>query len=184
MATKAATFAILAMVAGMGLAGTAHAQDRRGTVNQPVIERFAGSRIADQGIKALDQVRFVTRTTAKGFEGPTLKGRRAWTVFQGPRGHSGFELFAYYRSAAAASGFKTLYTCSRATCPGTLFYAGMGGLQNETVMAMGSAGDGSIDDSHYLVASRPTLDGIEYIRIVVRGPALPVALVDLVRVAG
>jgi hypothetical protein len=62
-------------------------------------------------------------------------------------------------------------------------FNGMGGPNNEIVRAMSNAGDGSIEDSHYLVASRPTLDGTEYIRIAVRGPALPVALVDIVRVA-
>jgi outer membrane protein OmpA-like peptidoglycan-associated protein len=158
--------------------------DRAGTTDMPILARYEGSVIVDQGVKAFDRVEFTTRVLPNSkFESTNIEGRRVWTVLQGPSGRSGLEVFLNYQRAIDAQGFKTLYTCSRTQCNNNLLYDGMGGMRNEVVGAMGRAGDGSIDDVHYLVAQRSTPNGTDTVRLAVRGPKLPVALVDVVQSA-
>jgi OmpA-OmpF porin, OOP family len=181
------TRVVLAAMSALLLApvlAPALAKDRSGTTDMPVLARYEGSIIVDQGVKAFDRVEFTTGVLpGGGFQSTGLEGRRVWTVLQGPSGRSGLEVFLNYQRAIDAQGFKTLYTCSRDQCNGRLFYDGMGGTRNEVVSAMGRAGDGSIDDAHYLVAQRTTIAGTDTVRLAVRGPKLPVALLDLVESA-
>ena len=51
---------------------------------------------------------------------------------------------------------------------------------SEIVRALSLYGDGSIDDPHYLVASRVVATGTQYVRIAARGPSLPVVVLDIV----
>ena len=151
--------------------------DRRGSVEPPIVGRYTGSAIKDQSVKAFDRTQLAIRFGAQGkFEGPTIEGRRIWTALQGPKGRSGFEAFSNYQRAIAAQGFTTLYTCSREKCPRGLFFEGVGG---ELARALSVFGDGSLDDGHYLAASRSTPAGVEYVRLAVRGPTLPVTILDI-----
>ncbi len=146
----------------------------------PVPDSFAGSRDYARSGLGLDSVLFVVPRAKAVGTGLQVEGQRSWTVYQGPSGTSGFAVFIHYKRELTERGYTIVYTCSRKACPYNLMSAGMGGLLNPIVSAMGSAGDGSVDDTHYIVARRLTPNGTDYARIAVRGPTLPVASVDIV----
>jgi OmpA-OmpF porin, OOP family len=154
-------------------------------VEPTVVSRFEGSVIKDQAQVAFDRT---TLTTGVASDGSLLQlsfeGSRLWTAMQGPRGRSGFEVFASYREAISKAGFQFVYACSREQCPSELFRRGLGGDAYSAIpRALTLHGDGSIEDRHYLLAKRGTPAGDEYLRVAVAGPKLPVAVLDLLQPA-
>ena len=166
---------------GMGSLG--RAQDVRDAVEPPILGRYEGSVIREQTIQAFDRVTMNTRLGAQGkFEGITVEGRHALTILRGPRGRSALEIFTNYANALNTAGFKTAFRCSREQCPRGMFLEGLGpdpngGLRRPLVLN----GDGSIEDAHYMVATRIVPAGTEYVRIVAMGPKLPVAVLEVVQ---
>lgn len=144
----------------------------------PSITAYPGSKIYRQANKDLDRTTFDIPGPKGVWRTKTVEGRRRWTVYQGPRGTSGLAVFEHYRARAIAAGFRPLATCALKLCPSTLLN-GLG-PNAEVFGPMAVAGDGSIEDTHYLVARRIREDTIDELRIAVRGPVLPVALVDMV----
>ncbi len=149
------------------------AQDAKGAIDAPLLSRFEGSRIHRQGVKAFDQAVFQVGKPAP----LTVEGKRVWTVYIGMKGHSSFEVFRNYEQALAAEHFQTLYRCSR-NC-GMLFYSAVRDLDAE----FRTYGDTDSSDNTYLVASRSTAGGTEYVRVAVRSGTDPVALFDVVQPA-
>ncbi len=154
-------------------------------VEPTVVSRYEGSIIKDQAQSAFDRTLLTTGVTKDGrLLEQAFEGRRSWTAMQGPKGRSGFEVFASYRDAIAQSGFETVYTCSREKCPAALFSRGLGGdAYSALPRALAVLGDGSIEDRHYLLARHAKPGGDEFIRLVVGGPKLPVAVLDLMQPA-
>ncbi len=144
----------------------------------PSITAYPGTKVYREASKGLDRTTFDLPGLKGVWRPKTVEGTRRWTVYQGPRGTSGFAVFQHYRAQAIAAGFKTVATCSRKTCPSMLLN-GLG-ANGEVFGPMAVAGDGSIEDTHYLVARRVRDDAIDELRIAVRGPVLSVALVDMV----
>ena len=173
-------FEAIILTLALTLPITASAQPRAQELPDPTPAGFPGSREYRQASVGLDSVLFVVPRAKAIGTGLQVEGQRNWTVYQGPSGTSGFAVFAYYKSELAQRGYTVVYTCSRKACPYNLLTAGMGGLLNPIVAEMSAAGDGSVDDTHYIVARRLTRDGTDYARIAVRGPVLPVASVDIV----
>lgn len=160
-------------------AGLALAQDIKDAVEPPIVGRYEGSFIKEQSVRAFDRTAMATQFNARGqFERIDVEGRRTLTALQGPRGRSALEIFTNYANALKSAGFRVLYTCSRANCPSRML-EGLDELRRQLSLY----GDGSIEDQHYLVASRRVPVGTEYIRIAARGPVLPVVIVDIVQPA-
>lgn len=170
----------LSLILPVAAAAQARLQGQSQEIPDPVPDAFAGSRDYNQGSVGLDSVLFVVPRAKSVGTGLQVEGQRRWTVYQGPSGTTGFAVFAHYKRELAQRGYTIVYTCSRKACPYNLLSAGMGGILNPIVAAMAAAGDGSVDDTHYIVARRLTPDGTDYARIAVRGPVLPVASVDIV----
>ena len=160
----------------------AAAQDVKGAVEPPIVGRYEGSLIKQQSVRAFDRATFMTKLNAqRKYEGIAVEGQRTVTALQGPRGRSAFELFTNYANALRGAGFRTEYTCSRDQCPRDMLFAGLSDdPSSEIVRALSLYGDGSIDDPHYLVASRIVATGTQYVRIAARGPSLPVVVLDIV----
>ena len=158
-------------------------QDVKNAVEPPIVGRYEGSTIRVQSQQAFDRVNMTTRLGAQGkFEGITVEGRHSLTVLQGPRGRSALEIFTNYANALNTAGFQTVFRCSREQCPRGMFQEGLGpdaysGIRRPFVLS----GDGSIEDQHYMVASRITPAGTEYARLVAGGPRLPVTVVEIVQ---
>ncbi len=171
---------LFGVVAPMGLA-----QDLQGAIEPPIVGRYEGSFVKEQTVRAFDQTTMATRPNAQGqFERITVEGRRTLTALQGPRGRSALEVFTNYGNALKGAGFRTLYTCSRETCPRSMLLDGLGpDPTSELRRPLALFGNGSIEDRHYLVASRSVPTGTEYVRIAAMGPSLPVVVVDIVQPA-
>ncbi len=144
----------------------------------PSITAYPGSKIYREAKKDLDRTSFDVPGLKGVWRVKPVEGRRRWTVYQGPRDTSGFAVFQHYRASAAAAGFKIVATCSLKLCPSSLLN-GLG-ANSEVFGPMAVAGDGSVEDTHYLVARRVRDDAVDELRVAVRGPVLPVALVDMV----
>ena len=161
----------------------ATAQDVKGAVEPPIVGRYEGSLIKQQSVRAFDRATFMIKLNAqRKYEGIAVEGQRMVTALQGPRGRSAFELFTNYANALRGAGFRTEYTCSHEQCPRDMLFAGLSDdpSSSEIVRALSLYGDGSIDDAHYLVASRVVAAGTQYVRIAARGPSLPVVVLDIV----
>ena len=152
-------------------------------IEPPIVSRYEGSTIKQQAVVAFDRTVLTTGVAKNGsFTEQTFEGRRIWTAMQGPKGRSGFEVFVSYREAISQAGFQVAYTCSREKCNYTLFSQGLGGDSYSGLSrALAIYGDGSTADRHYLLARRATPDGDEFIRLVVGGPTLPVAVLDVMQ---
>ena len=161
------------------------AQDVRNAVEPPIVGRYEGSVIKEQSVRAIDRATMSTRADPPGkFESITVEGRRTLTALQGPRGRSALEIFTNYANALNSAGFKTIFRCGREQCPRGMLTVGLGpdpssGLRRPLAIL----GDGSIEDGHYLVASRAVPAGTEYVRIAAMGPNLPVVVLDVVQPA-
>lgn len=157
------------------------AQNVKGAVEPPITGRYEGSLIKQQSVRAFDRATFMTKLNAqRKYEGIPVEGERTLTALQGPRGRSALELFTNYANALRDAGFRTDYSCSREQCPRDMLFAGLGDDAAEIGRALSVYGDGSIEDSHYLVASRVVGAGTQYVRIAARGPNLPVVVLDIV----
>lgn len=165
--------------------GVMLAQDIRNAIEPPILGRYEGSAIKEQTIRAFDQTTLMTRLGAQGqFTGIAVAGKRTVTALQGPSGRSALEVFTNYANALNGAGFKTIFRCSRNECPHGMLFNGLGSEPaSELRRALSVFGDGSIDDQHYLVASRSVPAGTEYFRIAAMGPKLPVVVLDLVQPA-
>jgi OmpA-OmpF porin, OOP family len=161
---------ILAILTWM-TAMPARAQDEKGSVEAPVIGRYAGSRIYRQGVKAFDQASFQVGTGAP----VKVEGKRVWTVYVGMKGRSALEVFRNYQQALTAERFRTVHTCSR-NC-GLFFRSAL----KDVEAPFFTYGDTDISDNHYLIASRATPGGTEYVRVGVRSTTDPVVLFDIVQ---
>lgn len=160
------------------------AQDAKGAVEPPITGRYEGSLIKQQSVRAFDRAIFMTKLNAqRKYEGIAVEGQRTLTALQGPRGRSALELFTNYANALRDAGFRTDFSCSREQCPRDMLFAGLGDDGAEIGRALSVYGDGSIEDSHYLVASRVVAAGTQYVRIAARGPSLPVVVLDIVQPA-
>lgn len=161
------------------------AQDIANAFEPPYLGRYEGSAIKEQSVRAFDRTTMMTRLNAQGkFEGIAVEGRRTVTALQGPRGRSALEVFTNYANAVTSAGFKVIFRCSRGQCPRGMLFSGLGPDSNsELGRSLAVLGDGSIEDEHYLVASRGVPAGTEYFRIAARGPKLPVIVIDLVQPA-
>jgi OmpA-OmpF porin, OOP family len=156
------------------------AQDIKGAVDPPIVGRYEGSYVKEQSVRAFDRTAMAARLNERGqFESIAVEGRRTLTALQGPRGRSSLEIFTNYANALKSAGFRVLYTCSRSNCPPGLGPGGSAELRRPLAVL----GDGSIEDQHYLVASRSVPAGTEYARIAAMGPSLPVVVVDIVQPA-
>ena len=159
----------------------APAQDVKGAVEPPIVGRYEGSVIKLQSVRAFDRTTFMTKANAqRKYEGIAVEGQRTVTALQDPRGRSALELFTNYANALRDAGFRTEYGCSREQCPRDMLFAGLGDDGTAIRRALSDYGDGSIDDAHYLVASRVVATGTQYVRIAARGPSLPVVVLDIV----
>jgi hypothetical protein len=139
---------------------------------------FPGTKIYRTVDKDLDRTTFDVPGLKGIWRAKTVEGARRWTIYQGPRGTSGFAVFEHYRARATAAGFRVVASCANKSCPSGLLN-GLG--PNADVFGpMAVAGDGSVEDTHYLIARRVRDDTVDELRIAVRGPVLPVALVDMV----
>jgi OmpA-OmpF porin, OOP family len=177
------TTTLLAVLTLFGLVAPAGAAD--GTQNSSIVSLYSGSIVKEQSQTAFDRTTLTTGVAKDGkLSEQAYEGRRFWTATQGPRGRSGFEIFASYRQAISQAEFQTVFTCSRDQCPNSLFSRGLGGNSYSALpRALALYGDGSIEDRHYLLAKRPTPNGDEFIRLAVGGPKLPVAVLDVLQPA-
>ena len=160
-------------------------QDVKNAFEPPITGRYEGSLIKEQSVRAFDRTTMMTSRSAQGkFAGIAVEGKRTVTALQGPRGRSALEIFTNYANALKGAGFRTEFACGREKCPRGMLIDGLGANGNvELSRALAIFGDGSIEDEHYLVASRNVPNGTEYIRIAARGPKLPVVVIDLVQPA-
>ena len=167
------------------LAPSVLAQDVANAFEPPYVGRYEGSVIKEQSVRAFDRTMLMTRLSAQGkFDGIAVEGRRTVTALQGPRGRSALEVFTNYANALKSAGFEIVFRCSRDQCPRGVLSGGLGpDMTSELRRSLAVFGDGSIEDEHYLVASRGVPAGTEYFRIAARGPKLPVIVIDLVQPA-
>jgi hypothetical protein len=159
----------LAVLATQGFAQTAP---------QAKIIPYPGSKIFRTADKDIDRTTFEVPGLKGVWRVKPVEGARRWTVYQGPSGTSGFAVFQHYRAGATAAGFRIVASCSRQTCPSTLLNGT--GANAEVFGPMAVAGNGSVDDTHYLIGRRVRDDIVDDLRIAVRGSVMPVALVDMV----
>ena len=162
------------------------AQDLKGAVEPPIVGRYQGSFVKEQSVRAFDRAEMAAKLNERGqFDRIAVAGRRTLTALQGPRGRSALEIFTNYAEALQRAGFRVLYTCSRANCPKGMLLEGLGpNGGSELRRPLAVFGDGSIEDQHYLLASRSVPEGTEYVRIAAMGPQLPVVVIDVVQPAG
>jgi hypothetical protein len=98
--------------------------DAPGTADDPLVTRFAGSRILNQASARLDELTLpagaaVGKTyddNKRWSKTVTAEGRVTRTVYVVPKGISSLEVIRSLEAGLAAKGFKPAFQCSEAKC--------------------------------------------------------------------
>ena len=98
--------------------------DAPGTADDPLIARFAGSKILNQTSARLDELTLPTGAAVgktyddnkKWSKTVTAEGRVTRTVYVVPQGISSLEVIRGLEAGLAAKGFKPAFACSEAKC--------------------------------------------------------------------
>lgn len=111
---------VLLVLALVLVAGSAFAQDPRGSADVPWIGRFEGSTIITHEQVAFDEARFLTRKpkTIEGEAGDftLIEGKRTRITYQTPKGRSSLEIYRNYEQKLLGSGFSQVFACTGEAC--------------------------------------------------------------------
>jgi OOP family OmpA-OmpF porin len=162
--------AALACLAALALAIPAAAQDIPGSHDNPLVSRYAGSRII--GYLQSDYGE-LTLGLGKEVHGPKyaksrhVEGELTRIIYVNPSGTSSLQVFRNYQQALAKAGFKTLFSCSGTGC-GPLFhmvvYPQAKEIHHSQQSEFAFAG---VENQHYLAAELDRSGGTDYVSLFV-----------------
>jgi OOP family OmpA-OmpF porin len=156
------------LLLAVALAIPAAAQDIPGSRDNPLVSRYAGSRIigyvhSDYGA--------LTLGLGKEVHGPKyaksrhVEGELTRIIYVNPSGTSSLQVFRNYQQALAKAGFKALFTCSGAAC-GPLFhvvvYPDAKEIHHSQQSEFAFAG---VQNQHYLAAELDGSRGTAYVSL-------------------
>ncbi|MDP3936896.1 MAG: DUF4892 domain-containing protein [Deltaproteobacteria bacterium] len=146
--------------------GSAEAKDVEGSLDHPMISRYAGSEIIRYDDREFDEYALLT-SEAKHYGGKEknlescrmLEGRVTKITYRAPAGRSTLEVFRNYESALKEAGFEVLFGCDDQVCGGRNF--------NHAVVPYDLIFGDNYEDQRYLAAVLPREEGDIFISLYV-----------------
>lgn len=152
---------LLAALSLNTLLATAHASDKPGSSDHPMIARYEGSKIVEYKQDAFNEFTLPLGPVKKkpNYEkSETLHGKLTRLTYETAKGRSVLEVFSNYEQALQKAGFNPLFQCSDKACGGRDF--------NLTVGDYRFHGD-QPDGQRYLSAKLSRPDGDVYVSLYV-----------------
>lgn len=177
-------FCFLLPLAWFGAAAWAVEKDKPGTHDHPLVSRYQGSVLHNQGSSGFEQVELplsrydAAQQPAKPVKSQRVEGKVLNYAYWGPVGRSDLEVFRNYQSALAKSGFVLLFVCDE---PARCQADGLGKFSADWTGRSSSFQGGydaqsRMDDSdmfapRFLVAQLKGPQGDVYVSLTVRPPS-------------
>ena len=175
------TACLLLPLAWSGAAAWAVEKDKPGTRDHPLVSRYQGSVLHNQGSSGFEQVELPlgryddAQNPARPVKSQRVEGKVLNYAYWAPQGRSDLEVFRNYQSALAKSGFVQLYACDE---PARCQADGLGKFAADwTDRSSTFQGDGlsRMEDSgmfppRFLVAFLKGAQGDVYVSLTVRPP--------------